>query len=159
LTGFISAAVHNLTIDQTMTEGTMVNLAREFHNFPPGSLKSVTFPTVGPYVTSGGADVLLPAATADDVVIKNFLAFGTHATTTPTTTTRELDRFTTGMTSTPESLAWSAILAGVTSTTTPAGAPTTTTTSNQTMLRRSRRHRQAKRRSTTTHRALDPTTC
>ncbi|MGD0874815.1 MAG: LCP family protein [Acidimicrobiales bacterium] len=135
LTGFISAAVHNLTIDQTMTEGTMVNLAREFHNFPPGSLKSVTFPTVGPYVTSGGADVLLPAATADDVVIKNFLAFGTHATTTPTTTTPgSSTASTTGMTSTPESLAWSAILAGVTSTTTPAGAPTTTTTSNQTTV-------------------------
>jgi len=31
----------------------MVNLAREFHNFPPGSLKSVTLPTVGPYITSG----------------------------------------------------------------------------------------------------------
>ena len=85
VTGFINAAVHNLTVDQTLTEGTMFNLAREFHGFPPGSLKAVTLPTVGPYITSGGADVLLPAAAADDVVIKNFLAFGTSATDVPTT--------------------------------------------------------------------------
>ena len=67
LTGFISAAAHNLTIDETMTEGTMVNLAREFHNFPPGSLKSVTLPTVGPYITSGGAGdhtILYPGSTS-----------------------------------------------------------------------------------------------
>ena len=88
LTGFINAAVHNLTIDQTMTEGTMYNLAKEFHNFAPGSLKAVTLPTVGPYITSGGADVLLPAAAADEPVIQSFLAFGTSATTGSTTTTQ-----------------------------------------------------------------------
>ncbi len=87
LTGFINAAVHNLTIDQTMTEGTMYNLAREFHNFAPGSLEAVTLPTVGPYTTSGGADVLLPAAAADEPVIQSFLAFGTSAATGSTTTT------------------------------------------------------------------------
>ena len=87
MAGFINAAVHNLTIDQTMTEGTMLNLAREFHNFPPGSLKAVTLPTVGPYITSGGAEVLLPAAAADDVVINNFLTFGTAASPASTSTT------------------------------------------------------------------------
>ena len=48
LTEFINAVVHNLTVDQTLSEGTMFNLAKEFHNFPPGSLKAVTLPTVGP---------------------------------------------------------------------------------------------------------------
>jgi LCP family protein required for cell wall assembly len=76
LTGFISAAAHNLKIDQTLTEGTLVRLAGEFHNFPPGALKAETLPTVGPYITSGGADVLLPAAATDEVMIRNFLAFG-----------------------------------------------------------------------------------
>ena len=61
---FINAAVHNLTIDESLSTGTMFNLAREFHSFPAGSLKAVTLPTVGPYITSGGADVLLPAAGA-----------------------------------------------------------------------------------------------
>ena len=65
LNDFINAAVHDLTIDDTLTEGTMVNLATEFHSFPAGSLQAVTMPTVGPYITSGGADVLLPAAAAD----------------------------------------------------------------------------------------------
>lgn len=141
LTGFISAAAHNLTIDETMTEGTMVNLAREFHNFPPGSLKSVTLPTVGPYITSGGADVLLPAAAADDVVIKNFLAFGTSATASPATTTTtspggSSTATTASMTSTAAASATStAILASATSTTIPAsGASATTTTSNQTTV-------------------------
>jgi LCP family protein required for cell wall assembly len=77
LNDFINAAVHDLTIDDTLTEGTMVSLAREFHSFSAGSLETVTMPTVGPYITSGGADVLLPAAAADEVVIKKFLAFGT----------------------------------------------------------------------------------
>jgi LCP family protein required for cell wall assembly len=88
LTGFINAAVHNLTIDQTITEGMMYSLAREFHNFPPGSLKAVTLPTVGPFITSAGADVLLPAAAADEPVIRSFLAFGTSAATGSTTTTQ-----------------------------------------------------------------------
>src|ERR1019366_7178979 len=132
LTGFISAAAHNLTIDETMTEGTMVNLAREFHNFPPGSLKSVTLPTVGPYITSGGADVLLPAAAADDVVIKHFLAFGTSATASPATTTTT----TPGGSSTATTASMtSTAAASATSTTIPAsGASATTTTSNQTTV-------------------------
>ena len=93
LNGFISSAAHNLTIDQTLTERTLVSLATEFHNFPPGSLKAVTLPTVGPYITSGGADVLLPAARSDETMIRAFLAFGANghgsrsATSTTTTST------------------------------------------------------------------------
>ena len=79
---FINSAVHNLTIDQSLSTGTMFSLAREFHSFPAGSLKAVTLPTVGPYITSGGANVLLPAAAADEAVIQSFLGFGVPAKTT-----------------------------------------------------------------------------
>ncbi len=124
--GFINAAVHNLTVDQTMTEGTMLSLAREFHNFSPGSLKAVTLPTVGPYVTSGGADVLLPAAAADDVVIKNFLAFGTSTKTSPTANITTGTSASATSAASPTSAIWTATLASATS--------TTTTTSNQTTV-------------------------
>ena len=48
-------------------------------------------PTVGPYITSGGADVLLPAAAADQVVIHDFLTFGTTSKKSTTTTTSQRD--------------------------------------------------------------------
>jgi len=89
LNGFITAATHNLTIDQTLTEGTLLKLAREFHNFPPGSLKAETLPTVGPYITSGGAEVLLPAPGPDEAIIKRFLAFGTSPSTVTSTSTTQ----------------------------------------------------------------------
>ena len=129
VTGFINAAVHNLTIDQTLSEGTMFNLAREFHGFPPGSLKAVTFPTVGPYITSGGADVSSPAAAADDVVMKNFLSFGATAPTAPTTSSTATTASATSA-GAAAGLIWTAILASATSTTT----TTATTTSNQTTV-------------------------
>jgi LCP family protein required for cell wall assembly len=76
LNGFISAAVHNLTIDQYLTEGTLVSMAREFHNFAPGALDAETLPTEGPYWPTPDTEVLLPAATADQAMIEKFLAFG-----------------------------------------------------------------------------------
>ncbi len=124
LNDFINAAVHDLTIDDSLTEGLMISLAREFHSFPPGSLKAVTMPTVGPYITSGGADVLLPAATADDAVIKSFLNFGLPAkgaTSTSTTTSSSSVPSTTAASSTTSST----LAPTTTSTTTPASSTTT----------------------------------
>jgi LCP family protein required for cell wall assembly len=129
VTGFIDAAVHNLTVDQTLSESTMFDLATEFHDFAPGSLKAVTFPTVGPYITSGGADVLLPAAAADDGVIRNFLAFGTTAEKTPPTSSTATTASATTA-GTAAGLIWTAILASATSTTT----TTARTASNQTTV-------------------------
>jgi len=143
LAGFISAAVHNLTIDQTLSEGTMLNLAREFHSFPPGSLKAVTLPTVGPYITSGGAEVLLPAASADDVVISKFLAFGTSAkapsTTIATTATSGVSSTATlagpASTATPASMTWTVTAASTAAAATLLSSTSTTTTaSNQTTV-------------------------
>jgi len=124
LNDFINAAVHDLTIDDSLTEGLMISLAREFHSFPPGSLKAVTMPTVGPYITSGGADVLLPAATADDAVIKSFLNFGLPAkgaTSTSTTTSSSSVPSTTAASSTTSST----LAPATTSITTPASSTTT----------------------------------
>ena len=123
LNDFINAAVHDLTIDDTLTESLMISLAREFHSFPAGSLQTVTMPTVGPYTTSGGADVLLPAAAADDVVIKNFLNFGLPAKTVTTTTTS------TTSTTASSSSTTSTLAPSTTSTTL---APSTTTTQPKT---------------------------
>jgi len=124
---FIDAAVHNLTIDQTLTEGTMESLAREFHNFPPGSLKAVTLPTVGPYITSGGADVLLPAAAADQPVIQNFLDFGISAAPSTTTTTAASGK-------SAVKLASDTSPTSTTTTSTSATSTTTTTSGNQTTV-------------------------
>jgi anionic cell wall polymer biosynthesis LytR-Cps2A-Psr (LCP) family protein len=92
LNGFISSAAHNLTIDRTLSEGTLLDLAREFHDFSPGQLKSETLPTVGPYWPNPDAEVLLPSAQADQAMIEKFLTFGTitssrsgGATNTPVT--------------------------------------------------------------------------
>jgi len=121
---FINAAVHNLTIDQSLSTGTMFSLAREFHSFPAGSLKAVTLPTVGPYITSGGADVLLPAAAADEAVIRSFLDFGVPAKKTSASTTSA----TGGARATDASTAnWVSAAAGETSAATTSATSTTTT--------------------------------
>lgn len=79
LNGFISAAARNLTIDQTLTEGTLLGLAKEFHDFAPGALEAKTLPTVGPYWPTPDTEVLLPAAAADEAMVRSFMAFGTPA--------------------------------------------------------------------------------
>jgi LCP family protein required for cell wall assembly len=93
LNGFINVAAGNLTIDRTLSEGTLLDLAREFHDFSPGELKSETLPTLGPYWPNPEAEVLLPSAVADQAMIEKFLTFGTTtasppkgAATTPVTT-------------------------------------------------------------------------
>jgi hypothetical protein len=99
LSDFISAAARNLTIDQTLTEGTLVSLAKEFHSFPPGALKAETLPTVGPYWPTPITEVLLPAAAADQAMIRKFLEFGTTKAAGSTGTTQA-----TGTPSTPPDL-------------------------------------------------------
>jgi LCP family protein required for cell wall assembly len=121
LNDFIGSAVHNLKIDQTFSRGLLVSLASNFHNFPPGALKTVTMPTVGPVYTSGGAEVLAPSPAADQSVIQSFLKFGSpppkHATTA-----------TTGGTSSTTSASVTTTTGGPgTSSTTTTAPPTTTT--------------------------------
>jgi LCP family protein required for cell wall assembly len=60
INGFISAAVGNLTIDDTMSEGDLLHIATEFKGLASSHLVTETLPTTS-YVTDGGADVLLAA--------------------------------------------------------------------------------------------------
>jgi LCP family protein required for cell wall assembly len=60
INGFISAAVGNLTIDDTMTQGDLFHLATEFRGLASSHLITETLPTTS-YTTDGGAAVLLEA--------------------------------------------------------------------------------------------------
>ncbi|HEX3946314.1 MAG TPA: LCP family protein, partial [Acidimicrobiales bacterium] len=57
INNFLGAAVKNLTIDDTLSEGDLVTLAKTFHGLPAANLHTETLPTTAS-VTSGGADVL-----------------------------------------------------------------------------------------------------
>jgi len=117
MNSFISAATQDLMIDQTLGERTILKLAEEFHSFSPGSLKTETLPTEGPYTTSGGADVLLPAPRSDAAMVKSFLAYGTASKVSTTTTTQKATTTSSSTTTT----------SAATTTTTPANKTTVTT--------------------------------
>ena len=57
INSFIGAAVHDLTIDTTLSEGDLISMANEFHGLPQANLHTETLPTYG-FTTTGGADVL-----------------------------------------------------------------------------------------------------
>ena len=75
LNGFISAAVGNLTIDDTLGKGDLFHLATEFKGLQTSHLVTETLPTKS-YVTDGGADVLLEAQPYADNMIKAFNQIG-----------------------------------------------------------------------------------
>jgi hypothetical protein len=60
MNNFLSAAVANLTIDDTLTKSDLFTIVDEFRGLSSAHLITETLPTLG-YVTSGGADVLLAA--------------------------------------------------------------------------------------------------
>jgi len=80
LNSFLGAATKYVTIDQTLSEGELVSLAKIFRSFTSAELVTETLPTAP--VTISGQDVLIPAVSADESVIDKFLAFGTTASTT-----------------------------------------------------------------------------
>jgi len=84
INSFINAAVHNLTIDDTLTAGNLFSLANQLHGLPPANLHTETLPTYG-YVTSGGADVLGEAQPYADDMILAFDLLGSQPATTTTT--------------------------------------------------------------------------
>jgi len=86
INGFISAAVGNLTIDDTLSESDLLHIASEFKGLPSSHLITETLPTLG-YVTGGGADVLLAAQPYANEMISKFNALGLPTTTAPTTST------------------------------------------------------------------------
>jgi LCP family protein required for cell wall assembly len=82
INGFISAAVGNLAIDDTLSEGDLLHIATEFRGLATSHLVTETLPTTS-YVTGGGADVLLEAQPYANQMIAAFNQLGVSAPTTP----------------------------------------------------------------------------
>ncbi|HEX3796125.1 MAG TPA: LCP family protein [Acidimicrobiales bacterium] len=85
INGFISAAVGNLTIDDTLSKGDLFHIATEFQGLATSHLITETLPTTS-YVTGGGADVLLAAQPYAQQMITAFNQLG-EPKPSPTTTT------------------------------------------------------------------------
>jgi LCP family protein required for cell wall assembly len=88
INGFISAAVGNLAIDDTLTESDLFHIATEFRGLSSSHLITETLPTTS-YVTDDGADVLLAAQPYADQMVAAFDQLGVpkpkpSATTTTT---------------------------------------------------------------------------
>jgi hypothetical protein len=86
INNFIGAAVGNVTIDDTLTQGDLLHIAEFFRGLPSSHLVTETLPTTS-FVTSGGADVLEEAQPYAQNMINQFNAIGTTPTTTTTTPT------------------------------------------------------------------------
>ena len=72
--GFINAASTGLTIDQTLSEGEILSIARMLRGVGTSALATQTLPTSPTYMN--GAAVLVPVVGADQQVISQFLSFG-----------------------------------------------------------------------------------
>ena len=83
INSFIGAAVGNLTIDDTLSQGDILHIADVFRGLPSSHLVTETLPTVA-YTSSGGAAALKVAQPYAQNVINAFNQIGT---TPPTTTT------------------------------------------------------------------------
>jgi LCP family protein required for cell wall assembly len=83
---FISAAVGNLAIDDTLSEGDLFRIATEFRGLSSAHLVTETLPTTS-YVTSAGADVLLAAQPYADQMVAAFNQLGVPKPNPATTTT------------------------------------------------------------------------
>ncbi len=86
INGFISAAVGNLTISDTLTKGDLFHIAEEFKGIQSSHLVTQTLPTTE-YVTDGGADVLLAAQPYASQQIATFNAIGLQVPIKGATTT------------------------------------------------------------------------
>ena len=83
----LGAVVHNLTVDSTMSNSMLINLALQFRHVDAGAIHTEVLPTI-PDVLPSGADVLLPAEPFDRRMVASFLALGTarhHRAHPPTT--------------------------------------------------------------------------
>jgi LCP family protein required for cell wall assembly len=85
INGFISSAVGNLAIDDTLSESDLFHIATEFRGLQSSHLITETLPTTS-FVTGGGADVLLAAQPYASQMISTFNLLG-EPTPNPATTT------------------------------------------------------------------------
>ncbi len=82
INSFIGAAVGNLTIDDTLSQGDLLHIADVFRGLPSSHLVTETLPTTA-YVTDGGADVLKAAQPYAQNMIDAFNQIGTTAARPP----------------------------------------------------------------------------
>jgi LCP family protein required for cell wall assembly len=75
INGFISAAVGNMTIDDTISKTDLFHIATEFRGLASSHLVTETLPTTS-FVTDGGADVLKEAQPYADTMITAFNQIG-----------------------------------------------------------------------------------
>jgi LCP family protein required for cell wall assembly len=101
INSLIGAAVGNLTIDDTLTQGDLLHIADVFRGLPASNLVTETLPTVA-YTSSGGASALKEAQPYAQNVISQFNAIGSTPTTTTTTTTPTGHKATTTTTTAPK---------------------------------------------------------
>ncbi len=71
LNGVVGSLVSNLTVDSSLSQSTMINLARRYRTFNPDQLQSNTLPTTAAVI--GGADVLLLKQPDAQSAIDSFL--------------------------------------------------------------------------------------
>jgi LCP family protein required for cell wall assembly len=100
INSLIGAAVGNLTIDDTLTQGDLLHIADVFRGLPASNLVTETLPTVA-YTSSGGASALKEAQPYAQNVISQFNAIGSTPTTTTTTTPKGHKAATTTTTTAP----------------------------------------------------------
>jgi len=81
INNFIGAAVSNMTIDTTLSEGDLISIAEQFHGLSQSNLHTETLPTYG-FTTTGGADVLGMAVPEAQQMITAFNQVGATSTTT-----------------------------------------------------------------------------
>ncbi len=86
INSFIGAAVGNLTIDDTLSQGDLLHIADVFRGLPKKNLVTETLPTTA-YVTSGGADVLKEAQPYAQNLVNAFNRIGSPPPPPTTTTT------------------------------------------------------------------------
>jgi LCP family protein required for cell wall assembly len=99
INSFIGAAVGNLTIDDTLSQGDLLHIADVFRGLPSSNLVTETLPTVA-YTSSGGAAALKEAQPYAQNVIDAFNQIGTTPPTTTTTTPSKGAKTTTTTTTT-----------------------------------------------------------
>ena len=99
INSFIGAAVGNVTIDDSLTESDLYNIATTFRGLSTTNLVTETLPTTS-FVTDGGADVLQEAQPYAQNMISAFNAIGASSTVTPVATTKDKGAATTTTTTT-----------------------------------------------------------
>jgi LCP family protein required for cell wall assembly len=82
INSFIGAAVGNLTIDDTLSQGDLLHIANVFRGLTSSHLVTETLPTTS-YVTDGGADVLKEAQPYAQNMVNAFNEIGKAPATTP----------------------------------------------------------------------------